>query len=297
MSAPEEETLEMISPFVPAGSPPDSTVAFQFGAATHVGLRRAENEDHYAVVRRIRSREILLTNIKTEGLVLPQDETYVLVVADGIGGAGHGQLASELILRIGWDLTTMEPAWIMKFQAGAWSELREYVTDFARRMQQELQSHADADPRLAGMGTTWTCIYLMGADGLLAHAGDSRAYRFRDGALEQLTRDHTYARALEDVGVPPQDAAPFQHILTNAFGATNSEVEIDVDPLPLKDGDRLLLCTDGLHGMVGETEIATTLAAKLAPQAACDRLVEQALANGGKDNVTVVVADVRLAAK
>src|SRR5580765_2348001 len=108
MTASEDDTIEMIGPVLPVASPPDVTVDFQFGAATHVGLRRTDNEDHFAVVRRTRSRQILLTNIKTAGLELPQDDTYVMVVADGIGGAAHGELASELILRIGWELTTME---------------------------------------------------------------------------------------------------------------------------------------------------------------------------------------------
>src|SRR5437763_11803095 len=116
MTAPEKETLDMAPSARPAGLSQDVAVEFDFGAATHVGLRRTDNEDHYAVVRRTRSRKILLTNLKTAGLSLPQDDSYVLVVADGIGGSGHGELASELILRIGWDLASAEPAWVMKFQ-------------------------------------------------------------------------------------------------------------------------------------------------------------------------------------
>jgi protein phosphatase len=294
MASPEEETLELMPSVLSAGDFPEVSVDFEFGAATHVGLCRAENQDHYAVVRRTRSRKILLTNVKTAGLTLPVDDSYVLIVADGIGGSKHGEVASELILRIGWDLASMEPAWFMKFRSGIWPELKEHVAEFAHRMQRELQSHADADPRLEGMGTTWTCVYAMGKDGLIAQVGDSRAYRYRNGALEQLTRDHTFARQLEDIGVPSEKTAPFQHMLTNAFAANNSEVEIDVNHLSLADGDRLLLCSDGLHGMVEEADIAATLAAQSAPQAACDRLIEQALAHGGKDNVTVVIADVHI---
>jgi PPM family protein phosphatase len=288
----EEETLEYTVPFGMRDHLANRQVEFEFGAATHVGLRRTENEDHFAVVRRTRSRKILLTNVNTSGLSLPQDDTYVLIVADGIGGAGYGEVASELILRIGWELASAEPAWVMKLQDGGWLQLREHVTHFAGRMQQELRSHAEADPRLAGMGTTWTCAYLMGSDGLLAHVGDSRAYQFRQGSLKQLTRDHTFARELEDCGVSPEEAAPFQHVLTNAFGAHDEEVRIDVDQLTLQDRDRLLLCSDGLYNMVSDAQITSVLGERLSPAMTCDRLVALALKGGGKDNVTVVLADV-----
>jgi protein phosphatase len=292
MTAREEETFADTVPFGTSDQLANRQVEFEFGAATHVGLRRSENEDHFAVVRRTRSRKILLTNVNTSGLLLPQDDTYVLVVADGIGGAGYGEVASELILRIGWELASAEPAWVMKLQDGGWSQLREHVTEFAQRMQQELRSHAEADPRLAGMGTTWTCAYLMGTDGLLAHVGDSRAYQFREGSLKQLTRDHTFARELEDCGVSPEDAAPYQHVLTNAFGDHDVEVRIDVDQFAVQDRDRLLLCSDGLYNMVGESQIASVLAEQLSPAMSCDRLVALALEGGGHDNVTVVLADV-----
>ena len=199
-SSSHQNPTELLNEGLTAVRDPDPPVHFEFGAASHAGLRRANNEDHYGIVRRTRSRKILLTNIDTTGLVLRNDDTYVLVVADGIGGSASGELASELILRIGMIRAAAEPSWVMKFQAGIWSELCEHVEDFARRMQQQLRERAEADPRLAGMGTTWTCAYLMGRHVLIAHAGDSRAYRYNGGALRQLTRDHTYAQRGEPRG-------------------------------------------------------------------------------------------------
>ncbi len=298
MSSSHQNPTELLNEGLTAVRDPDPPVHFEFGAASHAGLRRPNNEDHYGIVRRTRSRKILMTNIDTTGLVLRNDDTYVLVVADGIGGSASGELASELILRIGMELASAEPSWVMKFQAGIWSELREHVADFARRMQEQLRAYAQADPRLAGMGTTWTCAYLMGQHVLIAHAGDSRAYRFHDGALQQLTRDHTYARVLRERGATPEETASVDHVLTNAFGTRDEDdVHVDVSHLSLQHGDRLLLCSDGLTNMVADPEIAATLATPLAPQAACDRLIEQALAHGGKDNVTVLVADMHIAAK
>jgi protein phosphatase len=288
----ENDTQELPISMLPLPDALPVAVKFEFGSSTHVGRRRETNEDHFAVVRRCRSREIISTNVNTSGLASPNDETYSLIVADGLGGTGHGEVASELILRIGWELTSAESSWTMKFRTGEWSKIRAYVTDLARRMQTELLSHAHADPRLIGMGTTWTCYYLMGPHALLAHVGDSRAYLFRNRILEQQSRDHNFAQQLEDVGVPPAEAAPFRHILTNAFRADDGNVEIDVSHVPLQNGDRLLLCTDGLSSMVPDSEIAATLASNACPQEACERLIEQALAGGGKDNVTVVIADV-----
>ncbi|MBS0265892.1 MAG: serine/threonine-protein phosphatase, partial [Planctomycetes bacterium] len=241
MSLTEHDTQELPASMMPLPDTAFDPITYQFAAASHVGLRRSTNEDHFAVVRRIRTREILMTNANTAGFVRPQAETYALVVADGLGGAGHGDLASELILRIGWDIASAEPSWTMKFRPEQWTELSEYVNNLAQRMQRELLSHSDADPRLAGMGTTWTCYYLMGQHAVVAHVGDSRAYLFRKGQLQQISRDHNFAQQLEACGVSPEEAAPFRHILTNAFGASDGKIEVDVQHVPLQHGDRLLL--------------------------------------------------------
>jgi serine/threonine protein phosphatase PrpC len=132
----------------------------------------------------------------------------------------------------------------------------------------------------------------MGSDAILAHVGDSRAYLHRDGTLRQLTRDHTFAQTLREAGVPPAETAQYKHLLVNSFGAHPEEVKIDVEHVVLLHGDRLLVCSDGLTDMVGDDEITATLAANGGAQAASDALIDAALRNGGKDNVTAVVVDV-----
>jgi protein phosphatase len=208
-----------------------------------------------------------------------------------MGGCGFGEVASELIMRIGWQMASSEPAWVMKYDTASADELRERIVKFGRSMQNELRSYALAEPELAGMGTTWTCAYLMGHDAIIAHVGDSRAYHFRTGNLQRLTRDHTFAQRLQDAGVPAEDTTRFKHLLVNSFAADPADVKIDIDHIALQIGDRLLLCSDGLTGMVDDEEIVATLAGVANPQAAADALIEQALRNGGKDNVTVVIAD------
>jgi protein phosphatase len=273
--------------FVPRS--PATRVAF--GAASHVGCVRENNEDHFAVVRRTRSREILLTNVDLANVSLPDDHAHTLIVADGVGGRGFGELASEFVLRFGWELVGRSTSWLMKFENAHWSEICSRVEAYVNRIQTALQEYAQSEPKLAGMGTTWTCVYIMDSDAILAHVGDSRAYLFRRGTLQQLTRDHTFAQELIDIGMPPHETAQFKHVLTNSFAARNEKVVPQIEHISLQGRDRLLLCTDGLTDMVADVEIAAVLQRYESPQATCDLLVDVALRHGGKDNVTVVVAD------
>ncbi|MFN0053814.1 MAG: PP2C family protein-serine/threonine phosphatase [Planctomycetales bacterium] len=278
------------------GSVLPQPVQVDLGAASHCGLVRPNNEDHYAAVRRIRKRDILKTNVDVSDLVLPEDHAYVLVVADGVGGRGFGELASELVLRLGWDVASQMPCWIMKFDDRLMFKIREQVESYARQIQAALQEEIRSNPALAGMGTTWTCVYTMGTDAIVAHAGDSRAYRFHRGTLKQLTRDHTLAQEMQTLGMPAEEAARFKHMLTNSFGGPGGEVVTDVEHVPLEDGDRILLCTDGLTDMATDLQIAEVLARVSGSQAAADALIDLALAHGGKDNVTAIVADYRVSA-
>jgi serine/threonine protein phosphatase PrpC len=143
------------------------------------------------------------------------------------------------------------------------------------------------------MATTLTVAATLGADFLVVHVGDSRAYLFRRGRLEQLTRDHNLAQALADIGaIRPEEAAThrLRHVLTNVVGAKGDEIKVELQHLRLEDGDQVLLCTDGLTDMAADAAIAEVIGRPGPAAAACDALVELALAGGGKDNVTVVLA-------
>ena len=141
------------------------------------------------------------------------------------------------------------------------------------------------------MGTTLTVCYTTGPELFVLHAGDSRACLYRGGALRRLTRDHTHAQAMIDAGLAaPESYAtmPRRHVLTNYVGG--GRVAVDVEHHRLADGDRLLLCTDGLTDLVSEVEIAALLEAHPRPDDACRALVDRALDCGGRDNITVVLA-------
>jgi protein phosphatase len=274
--------------------PRSPEVHVEFGALSHSGKVRLNNEDHFSVVRRRRSREVLLTNLPEH--VVPKslhDDVYAMAVADGIGGAAFGELASMLALQAGWDLTTHAFKWHFQVTETEADELKELLKVYGQLIHGKLQDEAAHDPRLAGMGTTITGALSIGTEAFIAHVGDSRAYLFRDGKLQQLTRDHTLAQQLADAGVIPSVSAAsrrMQNMLVNCLGGSRSEVDVDVQQVQLADGDRLLLCTDGLSDMVDDALIAQTLTQHADPQSACRMLVDLALDHGGRDNVTVVLA-------
>jgi len=263
----------------------------EFGAISDRGLHRPTNEDNYSVVRRIRRREVLSSSVQPRIDELPDDLAYVLVVADGMGGTNCGELASELVLRFGWEIAGGQSSWLMRSDPEMWPHVKEGLHRFGEQIQQKLLAHTVQFPETAGMGTTWTCMYTMGWDAILAHVGDSRAYLFRRGELRRLTHDHTLAEQLIQMGLPAEDTVRYRSVLTNAFGCGNDKVNIESDHLLLEPGDRLMLCSDGLYDMVSDPQIALTLAERASPQQSVERLKDLAIAAGGRDNVTVIVAD------
>jgi len=273
--------------------PPPPPVRAEFGALSHPGKVRPNNEDHYLVLRRRRSLEVLMANLPERQLAPRADQdAYVMAVADGMGGAVGGELASMHALCAGVDLMLQAINWPMTFDGRTVREAAEKLGMYYRLMDRALIEHMRIEPSLAGMGTTLTVAFTAGLDAFIAHAGDSRAYLLRDGSLRRLTRDHTLAQELVDSGeLAPgsEKARRLGHVLTNYLGGPRSGVDPEVHHLRLTDGDRLLLCTDGLTDLVEDGEIAQTLRLSLEPGDACRVLVELALARGGRDNVTAVL--------
>ena len=271
-----------------------SLVGIDLGALTDPGKVRPNNEDHFLAARLGRSLLTLKTNLPAGAVPDQFDEVgYVLIVADGVGGSSAGEVASSLAIAAGINLTLRAPKWNMVMSP---EEVREHLDKMPyrfRQIDQILTERARTDAALAGMSTTFTGTYSIGADLFLYHVGDSRAYLFRDGRLLQLTRDHTTAQALADAGwIAPEQVAThgLRHVLTRALGGRGGDVEVEVQHSRLADGDRLLLCTDGLTEMVPDARIAEVLGRLPSSQDACRALVDLALEAGGKDNVTVVLA-------
>jgi hypothetical protein len=146
---------------------------------------------------------------------------------------------------------------------------------------------------MSSMGTTMTMVYIVWPRAFVVHVGDSRCYLLREGQLQQLTTDHTMATLLAESGKMSREQArhsPMGHALVNVLGGKTDELSVDVDKLTLKVADTLLLCTDGLYDMVSDNDVRRVLDSNLNAEVACRKLVGLAIDNGGKDNITLIVA-------
>lgn len=225
-----------------------------YAAMSDIGLVRGQNEDSF--------------------LVAPG----VFAVCDGMGGAQAGEVASEVACRHLMDLCSGERS-------------VERLVDAVRRANEEIVSRSLAEPDLAGMGTTLTAAIQEDDTLVFAHVGDSRAYLFHGGSLRQLTEDHSLVAELVRQGrLTPEQAAihPHRSVITRALG-TEWEIHPDVFRVPLAPGDRVLICTDGVSGLVPDDRIGLLMAQASDPEEAARSLVQEAIARGGDDNATAVV--------
>ena len=293
------ETAQPVSaePRAQLAKPASSMVEVDIAALSHTGHVRTNNEDHYLVVRIERSLKTMMTNL-TEG-ELPErfDEVaYGMVVADGMGGYAAGEVASSQALIKLIELAVETPDWVMRMERRENAEtVMRRMTERFRLIDSALRDSAESDQSLKGMGTTLTAVVSLGAELFVGHIGDSRAYLFRNKRLHQLTRDNTLAQELIDAGIArPQDTATqaMRHVLTAALAA-GERADPQVQRFHLSDGDQILLCTDGLTGMVRDETIATILSDSDSATQACQTLIDLALAAGGSDNTTAIVARYR----
>jgi serine/threonine protein phosphatase PrpC len=249
------------------------SVSLRIGAGAHRGLVREENQDR---ISRIQS---------------PFGELFI--VADGMGGhEGGGTAAQMLIDGLDAHLRALPPE----------TPPEEALRQAAQKANADIYRRAQDDRRLAKMGATGVLALVQalpkGHCAWIAHAGDSRAYLWRGGGLERLTRDHTLVQRMVDHQILNEDEArhhPDSNVVTRGFGQS-PEIEMEVaPPLKLREGDRLLLCSDGLSGYVDDAAIAHALAAGGEAQAIADALIDLALRAGGEDNVSLQLLAVQAA--
>lgn len=235
-------------------------------AMTDVGRVRAANEDRWFAD-------------PAQGLYL---------VADGMGGSAAGGLASQIVAEV-------LPKLLARRLKGNGPQLGpqavEQVSGAVVELSEQLREESRDAPGLKGMGSTVVLALVRGTQAVVSHLGDSRAYLLRAGNLRRLTKDHTIAQLLLDRGdLTPEEAAghPTQSRLTRFVGM-GTEAMPETETVGLSPGDRLLLCSDGLTGMLGDPQILAILTEHLAPEEACRQLVAAANEAGGKDNITAVL--------
>jgi PPM family protein phosphatase len=203
----------------------------------------------------------------------------LFVVADGMGGAQAGEVASQLAV----------DAFAQGLPDGGSPEER--LADRVREANARIHELSRSEAEHAGMGTTLTSALLDSDAVAIAHVGDSRAYLFRDGELRRLTRDHSLVGELVEQGKLTEAQAeehPQRSIITRALGP-EATVQVDTWSYPVRDRDLLLLCSDGLTSMIGEEGVGRVLAASRGLSQTADRLIDEANAAGGRDNITVVL--------
>ena len=291
----DEDTAEIPIPDLAAMgffSPDGGTFPVTVGARTHAGHKRSENQDHHAVIRRRRSQDVLLADVALDPSYAAEDLAYLLMVADGMGGAAFGEFASRVVIQTAWELTARAASWVMRLKNFDTQQVRERVQAYVTEFQRALRTQSAIDTRLSGMGTTLTVAYILGHDLLVSHIGDCRAYLLRGETLMRITEDQTLAQRMIAMGGEPEEVARFQHVLSNCLSTYDEFVEAALFHVPLRPGDRLLLCSDGLTKELSDDDLALELKASAAPTTICDRLLGLALDRGGRDNITVLVADI-----
>lgn len=243
----------------------------EIGFLTNVGLRREHNEDNFYVFDPERC------DCATRGMLL--------AVADGMGGHAAGETASRIAVEtLGTFYTEGRPG-----------NVREGLEQCIEEANSRIFSQAQTSPTLKGMGTTLTVAVVDDRTVCLGQIGDSRAYLIRSKTITQLTDDHSLVAEQIRQGILTEEEAashPARNIITRALG-TKEKVEADFNTWALEADDRLVVCSDGLHGVLSNEEILqTALSASDAPTA-CERLIALANEGGGPDNITVIVAHLR----
>jgi len=239
-----------------------STDTILSAASSHVGKVRATNQDSGSVGR------------------------HLFVVADGMGGHAGGDVASALAVQHLYGIDREYPSV---------DEAREVLFRSIMEAGEALTTSVEEHPELTGMGTTVSAMIRVKSNMVIAHIGDSRIYRLREGVLEQITTDHTFVQRLVDSGrITPEEAAvhPRRSVLMRVLGDVDANPDIDTHVVDTRPGDRWLLCSDGLSGYVAERDIAETLLTVDDVELACHKLITQSLSEGAPDNVTVVIVRV-----
>ncbi|MCX4787921.1 MULTISPECIES: Stp1/IreP family PP2C-type Ser/Thr phosphatase [unclassified Streptomyces] len=236
------------------------SLSLRFAAGSHKGMIREGNED--------------------SGYAGPR----LLAIADGMGGQAAGEVASSEVISTLVQLDDDVPG----------SDILTSLGTAVQRANDQLRMMVEEDPQLEGMGTTLTALLWTGQRLGLVHVGDSRAYLLRDGVLTQITQDHTWVQRLVDEGRITEEEAtthPQRALLMRALGS-GDHVEPDLSIREVRAGDRYLICSDGLSGVVSHQTMEETLASYQGPQETIQELIQLALRGGGPDNITCIVADV-----
>ena len=255
---------------------------------SHAGKVRRSNEDHFAIMTMRKSIELQATNLQDSTLLdrVRRPSAHILVVADGVGGAAGGQIASGVAVRAVVEYLAEAIGCAQDFDVDKEQAFLDQLSGAVERGHDRLKEMFQAQ---GGPATTLTMVTLVWPRAYVVHVGDSRGYYLRHGKLRQFTRDQTMGDYLVDIGAVTEQHAEKAGLYNVLSSAVGGDLVPTVGVVDLADGDALLLCTDGLTKHVPDDQIASMLTRGSAESVA-QALVDAALEGGGTDNVTVVVA-------
>ncbi len=249
---------------------------------TDIGLKRTRNEDYS------------ITLEDYDGGFESRHMGMVFAVADGMGGHPAGNHASRIackaFLKHYFQTDPVTRVFIRGISYTSCRPLTRRVVKAIKEADRQVCHYGCKHEMCEGLGTTFSVLVLVGSWAVIGHVGDSRIYRLRDGNVELLTHDHTFVQDLIDMGeITPKEAKknPMRHVLMEALGLGPDEIFTRCERL--LPGDLFLLCTDGLHDMISDKEITNIIKSDITIDLMCERFIQKALENGGKDNVTTVV--------
>jgi protein phosphatase len=251
--------------------PPARVAVVRVGLKTDLGCVRENNED-----------KAEFYEPDDPGTLSSRGSLYM--VADGMGGHAAGQIASETAIK----------RVLAEYYDGDAKDPGRALLDAFAAANTHVQAAARMGSGRAGMGTTLTALALIEDRAIVCHVGDSRAYLLRDGGIRQVTDDHSWVAEQVRLGSMTEaeaEASPYRNVITQCIGPLD-DMEAEVYAVESRAGDRWVLCSDGLTGHVSDDEIASVVD-DIAPSEGCRRLVELACARGGRDNVTVLIVEIR----
>jgi len=256
-----------------------------------VGKKRDHNEDVFLIGNAIENISPIYTEIPIESLFI---RTYglLLAVADGMGGHNAGEVASDISL----NLLTRRMIAIRKDRLKA-EEIVDMLRDSIMTAHEEILNMSNSSPEHHGMGTTIAGLYFHGENLYTFHAGDSRVYRFRNGVLFQITKDHSFVQSLIDIGQLNREDSyshPQKNVITNSLGGGTDKCEPEVtDKYSYFDNDIFLICSDGLSDMVDEKSLENILGSAGTIVQKVDKLISYANEHGGEDNITLILIEIQ----
>lgn len=264
-------------------------VRLDFAGRSDIGRVRETNEDHFVIVTMRKAVDVEETNVGDRSVfdALQQPSAHLFVVADGVGGHSGGEIASGMAVQAIVQYLSEAVGCFQRSDVSAEHEFLEHLTTAVQRAHENIQEEFGEG---RGPATTVTMVALMWPRAYYVHVGDSRGYFLRGSKLRQFTQDQTMGDVMVDIGAMKEEEARRGGLFNVLASSVGGELSPTVGLIDLEPGDVLLLCTDGLTRHLDDARITSVLAAAPDADDATRVLVEGALAEGGKDNVTVIVA-------